>query len=87
MAHIELLMNDLKLLKRIFPKDHDRFRISQPDDDHLICRFIRGNSEIYEIHATIPVILFWSLILKQFYYQWIKKRLKFQKKCSSFVEK
>lgn len=57
MASIDLLKLDLKMLKELFPKEHERFQITQSSTDQLTCRFIGKNGKKCEIHATIPVIL------------------------------
>lgn len=55
MASIDSLKLDLKMLKEVFPKNHERFQISQAATDQLTCRFIGKNGKKYDIHATIPV--------------------------------
>lgn len=64
MANRESLKSDLKLLKGIFTKDHERFQVSQTDTDHLTCQFIGENSKICRFYANLPVrIIFLDFFL------------------------
>lgn len=55
MACLNTLKLEIKTLERIFPKNHERFRILNASVDELTCRFVGKNGKTYDIHANITV--------------------------------
>ncbi|EDW56387.1 GM23086 [Drosophila sechellia] len=53
MACLNALKQEIETLKKIFPKNHERFQILNSSIDELLCCFIDKNGKRYDIHAHI----------------------------------
>ncbi|XP_033171720.1 ubiquitin-conjugating enzyme E2 Q2-like [Drosophila mauritiana] len=53
MACLNALKQEIETLKKIFPKNHERFQILNSSVDELLCCFIDKNGKRYDIHAHI----------------------------------
>ncbi|KMZ10945.1 ubiquitin-conjugating enzyme E2 Q2 [Drosophila simulans] len=56
MACLKALKQEIETLKKIFPKNHERFQIHNSSIDELLCCFIDKNGKRYDIHAHITEI-------------------------------
>lgn len=50
---METLKHELKVLRKLFPKNHVRFQLLNSCLDELHCRFIAGDGKHYELNANI----------------------------------
>ncbi|CAG0888079.1 unnamed protein product [Cyprideis torosa] len=53
MACLNVLKQEIKTLEKVFPKNHERFRIVSATVDELTCRFIGKHGRHYDMHANI----------------------------------
>ncbi|XP_077290820.1 ubiquitin-conjugating enzyme E2 Q2 isoform X2 [Arctopsyche grandis] len=53
MACLRTLKAEIQTLERLFPRNHDRFRLTAASVDELACTFVGSGGSLYRIHANI----------------------------------
>ena len=60
MSAFQELKKEIRVLEKVFHKDHERFRVKANGLDELSCKFVGKNGELFAIHCTIYVSLKFS---------------------------
>lgn len=60
MSAFQELKKEIRVLEKVFHKDHERFRVKASGLDELSCKFVGKNGELFAIHCTIYVSLKFS---------------------------
>lgn len=55
MSAFQELRKEIRVLEKLFHKDHERFRVKANGLDELICQFLGKSGELFIIHCNLYV--------------------------------